>query len=114
VVHVLIILHKKTDTPFKEMPPKLIVLPSIFLGMLVGMACKPRSNDPDALEHILKEIQSPFVLWRLGVFLLLSVVIFGLRSGVGGLTRSQLRLLWIMAFLLGAIGTPLIYDIANR
>lgn len=104
---------KSSIQSFKSMPPKLIVIPALILGLIAGMACKPGPNDP-ALEHVLREIRSPFVLWILGAYLALTVIIFLFKTGLGGLSGSQLRLLWIMAFLMGSIGGPLIYDTANR
>ena len=92
---------------------KLIALPSVCLGAIIGLGMKGNFAHGLKLEKLLRSAQDLFFVIPFAIFLLLTVFVFLFRSGLAGLSAAQLRLLWILAFLLGVFGTPLIYDFAN-
>lgn len=95
-------------------PAKLVVLPSVILGIIIGLGMKDHFAHGLTLKGLIRAAQSPLLLIPVAIFLLLTVFIFLFRSGLAGLSAAQLRLLWILAFLLGAFGTPIIYNFANN
>lgn len=95
-------------------PAKLIVLPSVFLGMIIGLGMKDHFVRGLKLEELIRAAQGLFFVIPFAIFLLFTVFVFLFRSGLAGLSAAQLRLLWILAFLLGVFGTPIIYNFANN
>lgn len=47
----------------------------------------------------------------LGIYGLLTIMVFRVRQPTFGLNPTQFRTVWIGAFLVGAIGTPLVYEL---
>ena len=93
---------------------KMLFLPAVILGMIIGLSIHEACGDtPGAMS-----LDTPGFLVGMGVaialFVALTCFIFRVRSHTFGLSPRQLKLAWIMAFLLGAFGTPLLYEIANR
>jgi heme/copper-type cytochrome/quinol oxidase subunit 2 len=90
---------------------KVLFLPAILLGMLMAI--------PGAVvyEAIFKNEQFDRVVWQsmsimacvvAVVFGILTYFVFRIKDPTFRLSPIQMRVLWVGAFLMGAIGTPLV------
>ena len=91
---------------------KALFFPALFLGMLTGLFGSEYMLHPEtsALRSVREVAQFFGVI--LGIYCVLTWLLFRVRRTTFGMSPAQLRLGWIGAFILGAIGTPLIYEVA--
>lgn len=91
---------------------KTLFIPALFLGMLIGLfSCEYWLHPETSSLRSGREL-AQFLGIILCIYGLLTSLIFKVRTTTFGLSPMQLRLGWIGAFVLGAIGTPLIYELA--
>jgi hypothetical protein len=91
---------------------KTLVMPAVILGMVFGLLTNeyvlhPGGRRPDLLTDYV-----PVAATILGIYGALTIIVFRVRRPTFGLSPAQFRWIWIGAFLVGAIGTPLIYELA--
>jgi hypothetical protein len=98
---------------FSSMYRKTLFLPALFLGMLIGLfACEYLLHPETSALRSDREV-AQFLGVILGIYGVLTRLLFGVRRTTFGLSPMQLRLGWISAFILGAVGTPLIYELGR-
>lgn len=88
---------------------KLTGIISIFLGLIFGMIMSSRNflkEPPFSSPHTPDPDLA--ILAILGLYLLLTLAIWLIRPERWGLSRKQLRLVWLLAFAMGAIGAPIV------
>jgi len=92
---------------------KLLFFPALFLGMLTGLfVCEYLLHPETSALRSDREVVE-FLGIILGIYGVLTWLLFRVRKTTFGLSPMQLRLGWIGAFILGAVGTPLIYELAT-
>jgi hypothetical protein len=97
---------------FISMYRKTLFLPALFLGMLIGLfTCEYLLHPETGALRSDREV-AQFLGVILGIYGVLTWLLFRVRRTTFGLSPMQLRLGWIGAFILGAVGTPLIYELA--
>jgi hypothetical protein len=91
---------------------KILFFPALFLGMLLGLfACEYLLHpETSSLRSGQEAVQ--FVCAILCIYSVLTWLVFRVKRTTFGLSPIQLRLGWIAAFIIGAVGTPLIYEFA--
>ena len=89
---------------------KFLFVPAALLGAVFGFICH------DAILAVpgtrgWRDAETPVVLASLLlVYVLLTAAIFRVRRDTFGLSRTQLRVIWLAAFPLGAVGAPLLLE----
>lgn len=93
---------------------RFLLIPAVLLGMVVGLFTHEalEKGGPDGAMSRPDFLQVVGVTG--GVYLILTIVVFRVRSTTFGLTPAQLRVGWLGAFVLGAVGTPILYELAIR
>ena len=91
---------------------KTLFLPAVFLGMLVGLFACEYLLHPERSSLRSDREAAQLIGVILGIYGVLTWLLFRVRKMTFGLSPMQLRVGWIGAFILGAVGTPLIYELA--
>lgn len=84
---------------------KVIFIPAMILGAIPGMMLGD-------LWAGSAEIDLSFALYlttSIGLFLVLTALVWRLKRDMLGMTPPMVRILWIGTFVLGMVGTPVIY-----
>ena len=93
---------------------EVLLSPAAFIGMFIGLML----NDARREGHLVNSLQNPKlgggIAILFAIYLFLTYWIFQVRKDTFKLNYNQLRVAWIGAFILGAILTPVIYEIAYR
>jgi hypothetical protein len=89
---------------------KALLMPAVILGMVFGLI----TNDFFRHPGVGGQASWPDYLEVAGTILvlygLLTIIAFRVSRPTFGLSPTQFRCLWVAAFLLAAVGTPLIYE----
>ncbi|MBN8459487.1 MAG: hypothetical protein J0M04_16790 [Verrucomicrobia bacterium] len=91
---------------------KALVMPAVILGMVFGLLTNEFFLHPGGGRQDLWADYVPVAATILGIYGLLTIIVFRVRQPTFGLSPTQFRWVWIGAFLVGAIGTPLVYELA--
>jgi hypothetical protein len=84
---------------------KVIFIPAMILGAIPGMMLGD-------LRAGSAKIDLSFVLWfttPVCLFLILTALVWRLKRDLLEMTPAMVRLLWLGSFVLGLVGTPVIY-----
>jgi nitrate reductase gamma subunit len=90
---------------------KILFLPSLLLGMLMAIPVAIAYETIFNGEKFDREVwlySSGGACGVLAIFGILTFFVFRIKDPTFRLSPMQVRLIWIGAFLMGAIGTPLI------
>lgn len=80
--------------------------------MLIGLfTCEFLLHPETSALRSVREV-AQFLGIILAIFSVLTWLLFRVNRATFGMSSSQLRFAWIGAFILGAIGAPLIYEIS--
>jgi len=90
---------------------KILFLPAILLGMLMaipGAVAYETIFKNEEFDREVWQYTSVFACVILVIFGVLTYFVFRIKDSTFRLSPIQVRVIWIGAFLMGAIGTPLI------
>jgi hypothetical protein len=93
---------------------RLLLMPALFLGMILGLVTHDALTTPEPWEGLASPGYQQIAGTAGGIYLAATYFVFRLRKPVLGLSPAQFRLGWLGAFVLGALATPMMLQLANR